>query len=455
MMSSATGSDEIPAFDVLARKTVEILDVVSSTRQLLIEQYNNDQTMWLDAMFRILMWKNQAFLLEERNSSVRDTNVHKILRDLMLEMFRVTDEQSLPAFGSIQRNHLLEAGCNLISTFRVFVSFLLQTKLDVGDEIANLQYIAKNIEKYLERNGGKSEEVKSAEQEKTNSAEQEKVKSAASEPEKATSLVNEPQKEKSVANEPSKMKLATTELKKVGPATNESQKVKSAASESQKVKPIGNELEKIRLANIEIQKMKNSTSKRNLNEETFGSEAIELALKDSVVVGEKRSITPAKVGANDRLCEVCNEPVVVFNNDEEFSLSLHARDPKHKKAVKKKVNATKVAPEEGNRCSLDEDIAIRSDIIDLVGPVHARFFRIDAFDEFFCTACKCSVYSTHNVVTHVQGRNHKKNSGFQSQESKESRSGSDSRDLTSDEVDSAEDDTVFRVGSTIPVKSLF
>lgn len=454
-MTATPGSEDRPAYDVLARKTVEILDVVNSTRQLLIEQYNNDQTMWVEAIFRILMWKNPAFLQDERTSSTRNPNVHKFLKDFMLETSRSMNGNNPPSQNVALRKKLMEVGNNFISTFRVFSDLLSQSKHDVPEELENLQQINKNLTSYLrnvkeekvvDRVKRKSEERNSLENEHQN-------------------IANETETVPANELEPQMMKL--NEPLKVKPTSNEHSKPTSA----EKVKPIGNENRGESTMPFDSPRMKPATSKRDINEETFGSEAIELARKDSVVDSEKRSTTPAKVGAADHLCEVCNNPITIFNFDKDFSLLLHEDDPKHQKAVKKKLSASRVtscAELDGKKLALHDEIAAREApgkaVVDAVGEVQARFFQYVVGDEFFCTLCKCVVYSIHNIISHVGGRNHRNNCGFmsqesrsqsKSQESKESKSGSDSRDLTSDEVDSADDEGVIRVGSTLPVKTLF
>lgn len=431
-MTSAAELEERPSYDILARKTVEILDVVNSAKQLLFEKYNDNQAMWLEAIFRILMAKNSTFLQEERNSFVRNPDVHKILKDQALEMFRVTDESNPwdPNF----RDKLLEMAYNLISTFRVLTSFLLQTKLDVSDELSSLQTIGKNIEKYVQRS----------------SAELEK-KTAASEPEKVepTGIVPEKPKaasEKGKSNSESEKAVPAAPKRGTTVRTEASRSASESSVASAKrtaTPPVGTN---DKSSSSESEKAAPAATKR---ETTVETEATESA-SETPVASEKRTATPP---AGGRICDVCEERVVVFNNDEEFSVSLHEQEKKHKKAARKVQREESAAvPAKSTR---NPEEALRATVVFLAGPDH-KYIRVDDYDEFYCVLCSCKVISINNISTHVQGRPHKKNSALKDEETKEEPPvEDDSRDPTSDEVDSADDDAIFRVSSTIPIKSLF
>ncbi|XKL64069.1 hypothetical protein PGB90_004155 [Kerria lacca] len=194
--------------------------------------------------------------------------------------------------------------------------------------------------------------------------------------------------------------------------------------------------------------------------------------------------------STSEICELCRGKVVIFNNDTEFSISLHSQEKIHKKALKEKqkddlekkflenhvlekftISAGKNDDQNQNvnvingavPLTVEDERAIRMSLNCTIGKLHSSFFKITSVGEFYCTSCRCQISCLKNIITHVKGKTHMKRTILKNNES--TMSESDNIIINNSGTVSAKnkiieekykgDDEIFRISnSSVPIKNL-
>lgn len=135
--------------NLLAKKTLEHLQVISIAEIILKEKFGGDTDSWVLALFESLMLKNSAYLLEEKSVNV-DNDVYASLNSKLGDTFWESDNY----------DHVISTGYQLISLFNKFMLGLNRnaSSFHLADSLPDLRQIEKNIRSYaMKQNNLKSE----------------------------------------------------------------------------------------------------------------------------------------------------------------------------------------------------------------------------------------------------------------------------------------------------------
>lgn len=353
---------------IFADKTLEMLKLVEMTDLVMKEKFHSDPRYWTDAMFQVLMFRNSAYLWEERKQVSDDYVIYLELYDKLTKTYSELQEakQGTDLSESCTYSNFMLMSSTLIKIFSklsdLFVKEDNSSFLDFSALLKELNNIEKNVSKYL-----------------------------------------------------AKYDCDSNSYQKISDFNDAKENRDSFASSTSSSSTLSGSVPLLStVAN------------------TSGSTAVDVT---------SSFLTAAKESSISLKCEDCDKTFVVFNNDKEFSRSLHTQDKAHKKALAakwvelqyktnknlaslvKKVHKKSVIPESStlNRTSFEDnkgeggveskillhdlELSVRSTLDEQLGD-QSQYICIISAQDFLCTICNCKVVNLQNVLPHVKGKSH-------------------------------------------------
>lgn len=287
--------------NILAKKTIDILQTIETAQTILKEKYQNNSNMWLDAVFEAIMIQNKMYLLEERKCLVENQDC-SFLCEKISELFSESSPNGGVDEEDSNSDSLIGSSYSFVNTFSTFMSLLNKSNNgNLYDLVQDLRQIEKSIQTFI----AQSEQVRTA----------------------------------------SREDVPSTEF-------------------TQKRKPI---------------------LPRSKSTDMFD----------------------CKPNKNDNICTECNNKITIFNNDYEFSLSLHCQDEVHTRAIASAASRgfcfNFKTPKSSSSVSESElSTGKRS-------KTNSSFIDEIPGNKFYCKLCECEIPAPQNVGPHIEGSRHLKN----------------------------------------------
>lgn len=127
--------------NLLAKKTLEHLQVISMAEIILKEKFAGNADAWMKALFEALTLRNPAYLLEERNTMENHT----------INLINLDNELKDSFWDNDNHDKVMSTGYQLINIFNKFMIGLNKNAgaFDFGNSSSQLKQIQKNINMFI------------------------------------------------------------------------------------------------------------------------------------------------------------------------------------------------------------------------------------------------------------------------------------------------------------------